>query len=365
MQLVIAAALAVVAALAEFTIVPYLKIGDAVLQPVLVFGVIWTIAGGLEAGLVWAFVGGLALDILGQRPLGSSAFSMLVAIGLASVIGGLLSRVKIIAPVIATAIVSPVYSMLLLVTITALSSAPLSSAAFDSVLPTAIYNTVLAAHRRTADRRHRHAPPGRRAGGLVNDSLVTPNRERDRRPIRFLVFGIITILVFGDADDSPGLPPDHERRRCRRPRRGTADRGSADSRDPRPDLRPTGPPARQQRRHLGREDHAVRPAVLRARRRLAASGEPPRHGGVGDPHHARYARPAPGSTRSASPRTCRTRRPASSPSRPTSCPACRSSSRRGASTRTDRCSRTSSATPDPWTVTPTRSCAARATSRTT
>lgn len=145
MQFVIAAALAVVTALAEFTIAPYLKIGDAVLQPVLVFGVTWTIAGGLEAGLVWAFVGGLALDILGQRPLGSSAFAMLVAIGLASVIGGLLRRVRLIAPVIATAIVSPVYSMLLLISITALSSAPMSSAAFDSVLPTAIYNTVLAA----------------------------------------------------------------------------------------------------------------------------------------------------------------------------------------------------------------------------
>ena len=31
----------------------------------------------------------------------------------------------------------------------------------------------------------------------MNDSMVAPNRERDRRPIRFLVFGIITILVFG------------------------------------------------------------------------------------------------------------------------------------------------------------------------
>ena len=92
MQLVLAAALSVVAALAEFTIVPYLKIGDAVLHPTLVFGVVWVIAGGLEAGLTWAFVGGLALDILGQRPLGSSAFSLLVAIGLASVIGGFLVR---------------------------------------------------------------------------------------------------------------------------------------------------------------------------------------------------------------------------------------------------------------------------------
>jgi len=145
MQLVIAAALAVVAALAEFTIVPYLKIGDAVLHPVLVFGVVWTIAGRLEAGLAWAVAGGLALDILGQRPLGASAFSLLIAIGLASLIGGVLGRVRIIAPVVATAIASPVFSMLLLVTTTALTSASLSSAAFGPVVPSAVYDTVLAA----------------------------------------------------------------------------------------------------------------------------------------------------------------------------------------------------------------------------
>jgi rod shape-determining protein MreD len=145
MQLVIAAALAVVAALAEFTIVPYLKIGDAVLHPVLVFGVVWVIAGRLEAGLAWAFAGGLALDILGQRPLGSSAFSLLIAIGLASIIGGLLGRVRIIAPVVATAIASPVFSMLLLVTTTALTTASLTAGALGSVMPSAVYDTILAA----------------------------------------------------------------------------------------------------------------------------------------------------------------------------------------------------------------------------
>jgi rod shape-determining protein MreD len=145
MQLVIAAALSVVAALAEFTIVPYLKIGDAVLHPVLVFGVIWAIAGGLEAGLAWAFVGGLALDILGQRPLGSSAFSLLASVGIASVVGGVLGRVRIIAPVVSTAVASPVFSMLLLVTTTALTSATLSSGAFVSVMPSALYDTMLAA----------------------------------------------------------------------------------------------------------------------------------------------------------------------------------------------------------------------------
>jgi rod shape-determining protein MreD len=145
MHLIIAAAIAVVAALAEFTVVPYLKFGDAAPHPVLVVGVIWAIAGGLESGLTWAFVGGLALDILGQRPLGSSAFSLLVAIGIASMIGGALGRVRIAGPVIATLIASPAYSMLLLVATTALTSAPLSDAALRSVPPSAVYDTVLAA----------------------------------------------------------------------------------------------------------------------------------------------------------------------------------------------------------------------------
>ena len=145
MHIVIAAAVAVVAALAEFTIVPYMKIGDAVLHPVLVFGVVWAIAGGREAGLVWAFVGGLALDILGQRPLGSSAFALLIAIGLASVVGGLLSRARILAPVVATAASSPVYSMLLLLATTAMTAVALPGSAFDSIVPSAVYDTIVAA----------------------------------------------------------------------------------------------------------------------------------------------------------------------------------------------------------------------------
>jgi rod shape-determining protein MreD len=145
MQFTIAAAIAVVAALAEFTVVPYLKIGDAVPHPVLVFGVIWVIASSLEVGLTWAFVGGLALDILGQRPLGSSAFSLLVAIGVASLVGGPMGRVKIIAPVIATLIAGVVYSMLLLLSTTALSTAPLSQNALNGVVPSAVYDTVVAA----------------------------------------------------------------------------------------------------------------------------------------------------------------------------------------------------------------------------
>lgn len=145
MQFLIAAVAAVAAALVEFTVVPYLKIGNAVPHPVLVFGVVWAIVGGFEVGLAWAFIGGLALDILGQRPLGSSAFSLLLAIGAASLVGGFLGRLKLAAPVIATLVASVVYSMVLLVANTALTTAPITPAAIDGVLPSAVYDVVLAA----------------------------------------------------------------------------------------------------------------------------------------------------------------------------------------------------------------------------
>lgn len=145
MQYIIAAAIAVVAALAEFTIIPYLRIGDATLDATLVVGVIWTIASGLEAGLVFAFVGGIALDILGQRPLGSSAFALLIAIAIASLIGGALGRVRIVAPVVATAVAAPVYQVLLLSATSVLTAAPLNGAALSTVLPSTIYDIVVAA----------------------------------------------------------------------------------------------------------------------------------------------------------------------------------------------------------------------------
>ena len=122
MKFTIAAALAVVTALIEFTVVPYLKIGDAVPHPVLVFGVITALVGGLEVGLTWAFVGGLALDIVTQRPLGSTSFSLLIAVGVGYLVGSFLGRIRILAPIGATAVASPLYSMLILLTTTALTT---------------------------------------------------------------------------------------------------------------------------------------------------------------------------------------------------------------------------------------------------
>ena len=84
MTLLLAAVGATVAALFELTVTTYLRVGGVQPHLVLVLAVIVTIAVGLEAGLVWAFVGGLALDVLAQRPLGSTAFALLLCVGGAS-----------------------------------------------------------------------------------------------------------------------------------------------------------------------------------------------------------------------------------------------------------------------------------------
>jgi hypothetical protein len=70
---------------------------------------------------------------------------LLIAIGIASLVGGFFGRVRIVAPVIATAIASLIFSMLLLITTTALTTAPLSTTALAAVVPSAVYDTVLAA----------------------------------------------------------------------------------------------------------------------------------------------------------------------------------------------------------------------------
>jgi rod shape-determining protein MreD len=143
-NLIIAAAAAVVAALAEITVAPNIRVGGATMHPVLVLGVSWVIVGGLDAGMVWAFVGGLVLDVLGQRPLGSTAFTMLLAIGLAAAIGRALGRVRVAAPVIATAVTSVFYSLLLLAVTTVLTDTPLPATAIGLVPPSALYDSVLA-----------------------------------------------------------------------------------------------------------------------------------------------------------------------------------------------------------------------------
>ena len=114
MSLLFAAIGAMITALVEVTVGPYFAVGSASPHPVLVGGVIWTIAAGIDRGITWAFVGGLVLDSLIGRALGASAFALLVAVGGAALVAQPFPRLRLIAPVVAVPILSLVNSLLLL-----------------------------------------------------------------------------------------------------------------------------------------------------------------------------------------------------------------------------------------------------------
>lgn len=143
MTQLLAAIGATAAALMELSLVPYLRIGEAHPHPVLVFGVIWTIAVDLEAGLVWAFVGGVVLDSLASRPLGVSAFALAISIGAAVMIARTFIRIRPLAPVIAVPIVSLIYSMLLFGLIAAIRPPVPVADPVAAFMPGAAYDAVL------------------------------------------------------------------------------------------------------------------------------------------------------------------------------------------------------------------------------
>ncbi len=144
MQLTFAAVLAVVTALAEFGAAHYLQIGDAFLHPVLVLGALWATAGSDEAGLGWCFAGGLVLDIVSQRPLGSTAFALLIAVRLGVLVAGQLGALRVLSPIVAVAVASPVFTLLTLATTTLLTSSPLSPSTFSIVVPSLVYDVIVA-----------------------------------------------------------------------------------------------------------------------------------------------------------------------------------------------------------------------------
>jgi rod shape-determining protein MreD len=145
MTLLLAAVGSTVMALLELTVGPYLRVGAAQPHVVLVVGIVVTVAIGLEAGLVWAFVGGLALDVMAQRPLGSTAFALLLCVGATDVLARILVRLRPVVPIIATFLLSLAYSMILFVALNALQSPIPVRDPVALVMPSAVYDVVLAA----------------------------------------------------------------------------------------------------------------------------------------------------------------------------------------------------------------------------
>lgn len=144
MDLLLSAIGATAAALLEVGVAPYLTVGDAHVHPVLVVGVVWTIAAGLDGGVVWAVVGGLVLDILLQRPLGASSLSLLLMIGAAHLASTSLLRIRGLAPVLAVPVLSLGYSLVLYALVSGVRQATSPTSTVPILLPGVVFDTVLA-----------------------------------------------------------------------------------------------------------------------------------------------------------------------------------------------------------------------------
>jgi rod shape-determining protein MreD len=143
MSLLFAAIGATVIALVEVTLAPRINVGAAIPHPVLVGAVIWSIAAGIDRGITWAFVGGLVLDSLLARPLGVSAFALLVAAGGAALIAQPFPRLRLVAPVVAVPILSFVNSMLILTLTAAARPGTSVPDPIGLLLPGVLYDAVL------------------------------------------------------------------------------------------------------------------------------------------------------------------------------------------------------------------------------
>ena len=136
---------AVLAALLESTLWPYLAIGQAHPHLALVYVVVVAAVLGLDAGLAAAFVGGLSVDLLASRPLGSSAFALLVCAGLAVVIGRSVVQLRYLSPILAVLVLSLVYSVTVAILYSALGGPLALLDPLRTLLPGAIYDAAIAA----------------------------------------------------------------------------------------------------------------------------------------------------------------------------------------------------------------------------
>jgi rod shape-determining protein MreD len=145
MSLTLAAVGAVAAALLNLTIAPLIQVGGAQPDFVLIAAVIWTVVAGIEGGLVWAFIGGLLVDLLAPRPLGSTAFTLLICVGGAALLGRLMLQFRYLAPVVGVILFSVVNALLFLVIYGALRGPIPAVSPLNAVLPGALYDGVIAA----------------------------------------------------------------------------------------------------------------------------------------------------------------------------------------------------------------------------
>ena len=144
MSLTLAAVGAVVAALLNLTIAPYLQLNGAQPDFVLICAVVWTVVAGLEGGLIWAFIGGLMIDFLAPRPLGSTAFTLLICVGGAALMARAMIQFKYIVPILAVLLFSGLNGFLFLLVYGALRGPIPTADPLSLIVPAALYDAAIA-----------------------------------------------------------------------------------------------------------------------------------------------------------------------------------------------------------------------------
>ena len=128
MSMVLAAVGATVAALIEASILPFTVTSGGGIDLLVVLAIVWTMTVDFEGGLVWAFLGGLIIDVLlPTRPLGVSAFVLLLAVGAAWIVTRLAPRATYPAVIVVTAIAAGAISVVLPLLVGAMSNGSATS----------------------------------------------------------------------------------------------------------------------------------------------------------------------------------------------------------------------------------------------
>ena len=143
MSLLVAAVGAVLASLLETSVLPELHVQ---IDLVLVFAVTSAMLLSIEEGLLWAFLGGIALDLLvaGDRPLGITALSLLLATGGGIVIARLTQPPRVLVVMVSLLALTYVYHALLGGLIAATQDLSLDGLSFTTLTVTAVLNMILA-----------------------------------------------------------------------------------------------------------------------------------------------------------------------------------------------------------------------------
>lgn len=145
MRVAVGLVVPLVAALLQASVVPFIAVGGARPNLVMLVAASWSIAVGAREAVWWAFVGGVAADLLSGGPLGAQALAALIPVTVVGLREDALRPRSVVAGALlvtgATAVGGAIYLVILAIAGVALGDA---SALLGTVVSPAVYNGVLA-----------------------------------------------------------------------------------------------------------------------------------------------------------------------------------------------------------------------------